>query len=422
MSRNYLANNILFAVSALLREAAINTEQTLDTAMLMEISSILKLKTRREDNSNEANGMEEADMLYDLGATVEGTFSFEKMQAQHAGFILAYALGIDTPAAWGTGYKHVITPTTDMNNPFFTAAQRLGATILKRRLASCLVDKVTMTFAKDSWAKLSASIVGTGKYTDNVIEETVSGFYDATSLTLAANGVQGATATARLDSIHQIRVQVPSTLEWKDVVFSAASDASPAVITMTAPGGTHTACNFKITYVPTESGWMTFPARVTESPLRVSDLVMKLGGKWNGTSFLGGHTIDAEIESVEYSLDNQMKVEFRPGGTGTYANYAQRDGRRQFLKLDRQSRDTILQQLMKNNEYFGAYVKATGAEFETGKNYYVEGIFPRCNVLTDDFKINGKQIAEAGDIQILQDDTYGSCIWTVANKVAGYAQ
>jgi len=160
---------------------------------------------------------------------------------------------------------------------------------------------------------------------------------------------------------------------------------------------------------------------VTESPLRVTDLVVKVGGKWNGTTFLEGHTMSEEIESIEHVITNEMAVEFRPGGTGTYANYAYRERRIQTLKLDRQFRDFIMQQKMVDNEYFGVRMKATGAEFETGKNYYVDLVFPRCVVLKAPLKVNGNFLGEEGDLQVLQDDTYGSARIEIANKVSQYA-
>jgi hypothetical protein len=163
---------------------------------------------------------------------------------------------------------------------------RLGQTIMKRRFASFLVDQLTATFAKDSWAKLNLSVKGTGKYTDNVTKETVTAAYNATELTLAENGVQGATASARLDSIHAVRVLVPTTGEYKDVAVTAVSAATPAVLTITAPGEAATSTSYEILYVPTEAAWCTFPSRVTESPLRVTDLVVKIGGKWTGRHFL----------------------------------------------------------------------------------------------------------------------------------------
>ncbi len=421
--RNYLADYNLLAVSANAKESALNTEQTLDTSLLVAKGNVIGLAPRREDNRDELTGKEEPDTVYDLGALSEGSLDFEKAQAQHFGFGYAYALG--SPAAgsaWGTGYKHVIAPTANMFLPSFTLGQRFGQTIMKRRYASMHIDQLTTTFAKDSWAKLALNVKGTGRFTDNMYKETVSAVYNAASLTLAANGVHGADAATRLDNVHAIRVLVPTTGEWKDVAFSAVSSATPAVITITAPGGVATSTSYEILYVPTEPAWCTFPARVTEPPLRVTDLVVTVGGKWNGTAFLEGHAMSSEIESIEHVVNNSMSIEFRPGGTGSHANYAIRQGRVQTLRLNRQLRDFIMQQKIKDNEYLGVRMKATGAEFETGKNYYVDVVFPRCNVLKADISVNGKVLAEAGDLIVLQDDTYGSVRVEVANKVSGYAQ
>lgn len=178
---------------------------------------------------------------------------------------------------------------------------------------------------------------------------------------------------------------------------------------------------YEILYVPTEPAWCTFPARVSEPPLRVTDLVLTMGGIWDGTSFLGGHAMSNEIESVEHNINNNLAVEFRVGGTGSYANYVMRQNRAQTLKMNRQARDFILQQRIKDNEYFGLRLTATGAEFETGKNYYVDIVFPRCAVLTAPLSVSGKVLAEAGDLVVLEDDTYGSVIVKVANKVTAYA-
>lgn len=416
--RLYSPDYNLLAVSLLLKETALNTEQTLSHTLLVDKGDIAQLTPRREDNSDELTGKEEPDAIYDLGALSGVTFNFNKAKPQD--FLLAYGYGLGVVAsnAWGTGYKHVMTGIAGPDIPGFTGGQRLGQTILKRRLASLFIDQVTTTFAKDSWAKCVAAIKGTGKYSQNMYKETITAFYDATSLALAVNAVQGADAPTRLDNVHQIRVQVPTTLEWVEVVYSVVTADPPSAITIAAPGGTHTSTTFEVLYVPTEPAWCTFPARVIEPPLRVTDLVLKIGGKWNGSSFLGGRTVDQEVESIEHTLNNQMAVEYRVGGTGTYANYAQKQGRQQTLKFDRQMREFILQQRLADNEYFGVYMKATGAEFETGKNYYVELIFPRCNVLTAPISVKDKVLAEVGDLKVLQDDTYGSIQVTVANKIA----
>lgn len=420
--RNYLADFDLFAVSANLKETALNTEQTLDTTLLIAKSDIVDVKHRREDNSDEATGKEEPDTMYNLGATMEKSINFNKAQAQHFALALSYGLGVSTPSAWGTGYKQAITPTGGLVLPSFTGAKRFGKIIGKRRLASIFVDTLTATFEKDTWAKLALGIKSTGKYTDTVSTETVTAAYNATSLTLAANAIQGSTAADRLDSVHRIRVLVPTTAEWKEVTFSAASAATPAVITISAPGGAATSTSYEILYVATEAAWATFPARVTEPPLRVSDLVVKIGGKWDGSAFNGGRTLSDEIDKVEYNLNNQLDIQFRPGGTGAYANYTIRGGRVQTLKLSRQMREFILQRAIIDNEYFGVSLKATGAEFESGKNYYVELIFPRCCVLDAPIVVADKVLGEEGDLKIMEDDTYGSVLGWVGNKVSGYAQ
>jgi len=429
--RNYLANYDQLVVSANLKEAALNTEQTLDTSMLVAMATILGLDPRRESNADELTGKEEPDTVYDLGALTGADMPFDKAQSQHFGFGYAYALGsVVDGAAWGTGYKHVITPAEGLTLPSFTAAMRIGKTIFKRRFAGMHVDQLTATFAKDSWAKLALAVKGTGKNSSNITKETVNAAYNATSITLATNGVQGSTAAERLDNVHHIRVKVPTTEEWKDVVFSAVSDASPAVITITAPGVAATLCDYEIIYSPTAAAWETFPARVSEPPLRVTDLVVKIGGKWDGSALIGGHVLAEEIESIEHVLNNQMLIEFRVGGTGNYANYAVRQGRMQTIRLNRQARDYILQRKMTDNEYFVVYMKATGAEFdaavvdppEPAHNYFVEVVCPRCNVLKAPISVGGKFLGEAGDLVVLQDDTYGSVKVTVGNKVTQYAQ
>jgi hypothetical protein len=420
--RSFLVNHDQVAVSANLKEAAINTEQTLDTSLLVDLNTMLDLDYRREDNSDELTGKEEPDAVYDLGTLLSKPLVFSKAQAQHFAFLLSFGLGVSTPAAWGGGYKHAITPITGMDLPGFTAAQRYGKTINKRRFASCFVDTLKATFAKDSWAKIEAGLKGTGKFTDSVITEKVTATFDAVLLTLAANGVQGSTAAERLDNVQRIRVQAPTTGEWIEVVYTAVDANTPAQITIVAPGGTTDSVTYEILYAPIEAAWCTFPARVSETPLRVTDLLLKLGGTWDGSAFNGGRTLSSEVESFEWNLNNQALVEFRIGGTGNYANYMMRQGRMQTIALNRQMREFILQQAIKDNEHFGVYAKATGAEFETGKNFYVELVWPSCGVLKAPVSANGKIIAEAGDLKVLEDGTYGSVLAWVGNEVSGYAQ
>lgn len=420
--RDYNADHNLIAVSANLKEIAINTPQTLDTTMLLSRSDVINLEPRRETNEDEQTGFEEPDLIYKLGALSGFPFNFEKAQPQHFGFVFSFGLGLSSPAAWGSGYKHTITPLTSKALPFFTGAQRLGDTVAKRRFSSLAVDSAVATFGRDAWAKLTGSAKGTGKHDSSITSEQITAAYNVTALTLAANKVAGATAADRLASVHRVRVLVPATGEWQDVTVTAVSDVKPAVLTITKAGEAVTPTTFEVLYAPEEAAWCTFPARINESPLRVTDLVLSIGGKWNGTTFLGGHSMSGEIESVEYSLNNAQKVEYRIGGTGEYASFNERSKRVQTIKLNREMRDYILQRHLESNETFGVYMKATGAEFETGKNYYVEFVFPKCGVITAPVSVNNDVVAEAGDLRVLRDSTYGSVRVEVANLVSGYAQ
>ena len=422
--RNSRANLNLMAVSMLLRETAINTPQTLSHSLLVDVGDYLNLDVRRESNADEANGREEPDLIYDNGATVSGSFNFNKLQPHQAAMLLAYGLGSVSTAAAGSGYAHTITPIDGdldlaRSNPSFTAAQRIGATLNKRRLASCFVDSFSMTFAADDWVKAKADIKGTGLYADTVIEEEVSALDTATSLTLAANGVQGSTAAERLDNVQVVRAVVGGG--YKFATVSAVSAATPAVITIGSLGGTGATVTYKILYTPVEPAWATFPARVTETPLRVAQACLYLGGSWTGSAWVGGKQLASELSSFEWTCNNNLAVEFTPCAGGSYAGRAYRGGRNQTIKLSRELRDWLVQNYMGTNETFGLHLLCEGAEFDTGHNYTVELVFPQLGVLSAPLSTNNKRVAEAGDLQVLEHATYGSVIARVKNLVATYA-
>jgi hypothetical protein len=502
-----MATHDLIAVSANAKETAINTEQTLDTTMLCALGDMINLENRRESNENEATGKEEPDTIYDLGSLANGSFNFEKAQPQHFAFLLAYALGVSAAVAAGSGYQHTITPIEgelddDRSLPSFTAAQRYGKTVLRRRFASMFVDSIQASFAKDSWCKITGAIKGTGKRTDNITKENVTEAMNATSLTLAALGVMDdtpANPATRLGNVQQIRVLMPNSGEYQNVVFSAVSDATPAVITITPPAtavavaglskaaacvvtwvdhglvngnkvtiagitqadwsglnaehvitrigddsfsipvdtsafaavydpvtdpGTvieSTDATYEVLFIATESGWMTFPARVAETPLRVSEMTLKVGGKWDGSSFLGGRELQSEMKSIDWSFNNNLAVEYVPGAGGSYASRAIRGGRTQKITLNREFREFIMQQHMLDNDYLGIYILAEGAIYDSPHKYQVEIIFPKVAVLSAPISLDGKRLAEAGDLQVLEDDTYGSVIVKIKNLQTAYA-
>jgi len=422
--RSIRAKKNLLAVSANAKETAINTFATLDTTIAAAMTDIMNLEPRRESNADEATGKEEADLVYDLGNLAGFNLNFEKAQPQHFAFLLAFGMGSVATAAAGTGYEHTITPIVDdldeeRSNPGFTAAQRFG-TIGKRRFASCFVDSFTAQFNVDSFLKLTAAIKGTGKHEDSVTEESVTAMKNATSLTLAANGVAGSTAAERLANIHRIRVELDSGV-WTEVAFSAVSSATPAVITITAPGATTDTVNYKILYAPTEVSWMTFPAKILETPLRIAETFFTLGGTWNGSAFSGGRVINTEIRSLEWQFNNNMAIEFVPGAGDAYAGRAFRDGRVQAIKMSREFREFILQQHIKDNDTFGLRVLAQGAVFDDPHKYQVDIVWPKVSVLSSPINVDGKRLAEAGDLLPLQDGTYGSVVVKVKNLQSAYA-
>lgn len=423
--RSYRATHNLIAVSANAAETAINTEQTLDTSLLVALGDVINLEPRREDNSEELNGKEEADTVYDLGKLAMAPFNFEKAQPQHFAFLCAYALGAISTTAAGSGYEHTITPIVndvdaERSLPTFSAAQRFGRTVLKRLFASMAVDSLTATFEKDQWCKVVGQLKGTGKSTDNVVEETISALDNVTSLNLAANAVEGSTAQERLDNVQRIQVELAAG-QWTEVEYSAVSAATPAQITITDPGGAGASVNYRVLYIPSESGWMTFPARVSETPLRVSQITIKLGGAWDGAAFVGGRTMSAEVDSIEWTLANNLQVEFTMSGNEDYAGRIWRPARAQTLKLNRDFREFILQQHIERNDTFGVHLLAQGAVYDSPHAYQVELVFPKCAVLNAPISVNGKRLAEAGDLTVLEDDTYGSVVVKVKNLQSGYA-
>jgi hypothetical protein len=424
--RNFLATHNLLAVSATYQETAINQEQALDTTLLVDLNTVLNYRPLKAANRDEATGKEEADRLYDLGGTVAGTLAFSRAQPQHFAFLLAYALGqVSTVAAGTSGHRHVMTPRSGevdvaRSNPSFTCAMRFGRQVMKRRFTSCFVDQVRVEFAKDGWAKVTGVVKGTGKVTDNTQVEEVSAAYNAGSLTLAVNGVEGASSAERLANVQAIKVLNPNTGAWDEVGYTAVSGGTPGMVTINPPGGSGATTTYRVYYLPRESGWMAFPARVEEPPLKVSQLLVNFGGRWNGSSFTGGYTPAAEIRRILWNYQNNLSPERSPGG-GDFANRAFRTGREQKLSFDRDFRDFLLAQSLKDSDYFGIYLKAVGPEFKPGYPYQVEIIFPRVAVAAAPVKVAQRRLTEGAEFAVLEDDTYGSVIVQVQNLVSGYA-
>jgi hypothetical protein len=425
--RNFLATHNLLAVSANLQESSINVEQALDTTMLVDLNTVLTYSPLKATNREELTGKEEADRVYQLGGAVSGNLAFSRAQPQHFAFLLAYALGeIQTAPLGASGFRHTIRPRAGevdaaRSNPSFTAAMRFGKQVMKRRFASCFIDQVRVEFAKDGWAKINGVIKGTGKITDNTRVEEVTAAFNAGSLTLAASGVAGDSAPERLSNVQAVQVLHPTNQAWQEVHYSAVSGTTPTVVTITPPGGNGALTTYRVYYLPPEDGWMALPGRVEEPPLKVSQLTVNLGGRWNGSEFLGGSTLGAELRRVVWNFKNNLTPERTPGAGGDYASRAYRTGREQKLEIDRDFRDFLWAQHLQDNHYLALQLKAVGPEIEPGVNYQVELVFPRVAVLAAPVKVAQRRVAEEVELAVLEDDTYGSVAVYVQNKVSGYA-
>jgi len=425
--RNFLATHNLLAVSARRQEPAINTEQELDTTLLADLNTVLNYQAVKFANREELTGKEEPDRLHDFGGKVAGTLSFSRAQPQHFAFLLAYGLGeVETAALGATGFRHTIRPRygevdVARSNPSFTAAMRLGRQVLKRRFTSCFIDQVRVDFPKDGWAKINAAVKGTGKVGDNTCMEEIAAPYNAASLTLAANGVAGDAATERLSNVQAVQVLNPATLAWDEVAYSAVSADAPGAITITPPGVAATSTSYRVYYLPQESGWTDFPPRVEEPPLKVSRVEVTLGGRWDGATFAGGARLAAELRAVTWTVKNYLTPENTPGAGSGYANRAFRYGREQTLKFDRDFRDFLISQHLKDNDTLAIHLKAAGPEFEPGVSYQVELVFPRVAVLNAPVGVNQRRLGEEVQFAVLEDDDFGSVIAFVQNQVSSYA-
>src|SRR5574337_1260404 len=428
--RNNSADYTQVAVSANTKQTALNVAQNTDTALLVPKSFITALDARRETNEDQATGKEEPDTFYDKGYTAGASMPFTMAQAQQMAFLLAYHYCDRTTTVWGTGFEHLIVPTAKLQPPdvaCFTLVERIGLELFKRRHADLFVDTLKVKWEMDKWLHAEGGIKGSGKFDENILQITVNAPYNSAALTLAVGAtnytVQGATAADRLNNIDYVRVKVPATGEWVDVVVTAASGVTPGVLTIVAPGVAVTATDYEIGFIPSEPAWCTIPARVDEPPLLVANMNCRVGGLWNGATFLGGHSLGRQFRSIEHSSENMMEIQPRPdeGFSGQYANHAQRMGRKQTLSIDKDMEDYLMQMRLRKNDYLGIRLKALGPEFETGKNYYVEAIYPRVGVEKVPVKINGKIVGETVELRVMKSDLYPSGIWRVGHKTATYA-
>lgn len=413
----------LLAVSAGHTEDGLNIFKDPDMTLMVGDSDYLSLDRRRETNADELNGREEADYIYDNGASSALSLSFSKLQPHQLAFLLAYGLGDITTVVAGSGYEHTILPIDgeyeeERALPTFTAVQRFGKTINHRRMASMMIDSVGLSLPLDGWVSATGKAVGTGKYEDSTIEVSVIAAANETTIVLPGE-VAGGTDSARKDAVQRVRAKIGDA--WKFTKVQAVSDDAAAEITIEPMDDSGDDVEYKILYNPPTPAWANYDSRVMETPLKVNQFCLTLGGYYDGSSMVGGTELKHDFRGVEYSLSNSVSPVFSLCAGGDYAGMLSRDNRTQSITVNRELKDMLLQQYAGELEYFGLHVIAEGAEFDTGHKYTVELIFPRLAILDAPLSTGDKVIAEAGDLQVLADETHGSVIVKIKHQVATFA-
>jgi hypothetical protein len=416
MENSVLETHSILAVSAM-KQAAARTAATVDLAFLVDTGSTLKLDANRETNRDDLNGLEEPDEVFMLGWQTSIPISWNRLQPHMAAWALAYGLGsVATVDHADSSYTHTILGMTDTLNPLATVIQRYGNSVLKRRAMDMTVNNFTLALS-EGWVTGSCELQGSGYWDANTSKETITAADDVTELTLAAD-IHGTTDPERLKNLQVVEAQL-TTGEWVTVVPTGIDAVNKDTFTFAAPGATSTDITYRVIFVPDEPAWCTLPARTKESPLKVTDFLIRRNGLWDGTALTGGIPISADFKNFEYSLQNDQTYMSHPkalvGQLGTddlHTEYEGRSGRTQTIKLGRQFRDMALHQHFLDNETINLHLIAQGPEFVVGvRSYILELFFPKLAVLQDPLEVDNKKLAEAGDLEVLHDETLGYSVY-----------
>jgi hypothetical protein len=421
MSKSILEHFNLLGVSKT-AQAEEGTAANIDLALQIGSGNLLQAENLSETNADELNGKEEADEIYLLGRRTKLPLNFNKLQPHQAAFGLAYALGECTAAnISGAAYKLTIKPMVDNFNPLFSSVQRFGQTINKRRALDLAIESLTLSVS-DGWAQMQLEIAGSGRVEDTTIAQKITAPDDSAQLVLSSI-VAGATDAEMLDNIHAVSA-VLATGETVAVAVTGMDGVSKDMIDITAPGATAGDIVFKVVYVPTEAAWATLPTRTKESPLKITDFLFRKGGKWDGNALVGGIPVGVEFKSFEYKIQNSQSFAAGPkadvaelGTTKLAANYHGRDGRVQTISLGRQMRDHSWQIEAMEGDTFCLHLVAEGSEIEPGVPYRLELVFPKVAVLNAPIEVDGKKLAEKGDLHVMDDGVNGSVIAVINTKL-----
>jgi hypothetical protein len=421
--RDYSSTHNCCAVS-FLAEAEINEAQALDALMVSKITDVPNIETHRGTNEDEKNGTEEPTEVFETTTRLEMPMTFERAQAQHFAFLLAFGLGaVQTDVIHPSGvYLHNIRPINGeydkvRSNPSFSLMARVGETVTQDVFASVFVDSVTAKFEKDKHVSLSSKLIGTGCRNQGYEKREYS--YTGDTTELYAGSIRG----NNVDNIHSVDVLIDGA--WMPVEVESVASGN-IVIRKRDDLVAEETYTFRVVYLP-ENSFIMPTAPIFETPLFVSDITVHVGGKWNGDQFVGGRSLDADLESISYDLENNLSFETgfgstfeQPTGeTYTHANRVYRERRSQRITIEKKFKDMIMQAQHIANDNISLHIKAMGKEFYGNEAYIVEMIFPKLGFSSGTIGVDDRKNIESFEMVVLEDSG-DSVIVRVKNAVEKY--
>jgi len=426
MAKNFLENLGKIALFRTKEQSLGEPGTDNGVSIAFDLGSGLSLARTVEDDRDQIRGVELAANLYSAGQTAGGKLSQKRVKPDFLTLVLAYFFGqvVSEQVAAGI-YQHTITPSEALSLPSFTLIQRRGDSILKERFSGNLIDGFSLDLG-ESWIGLSADARGIGKREVNYEHEMVKAPANSTQITLSANGVEGATQAVRLENVFRVRAKDVGSNVWEVCAVTDVSGDTPAVITIQEPvGQSSDLIDFHIDYLPVETSWCQFPNELDESPLRLVDARVIVDGYFDGDDVSGGEIISNDLLSFSIQGKNNLEIrKLADGSNNPWASEAVRAQRDLTVKLSERLRNTLRQWQADHpeTEQISLYLKIRGAEIVPQSGYYfgADIIFPECGILNAPIAVNGKFLAQEGDLLVMDDGTYHGAFIRTWNQVSQY--
>ena len=251
--KNFLESTGAFALFRG-RESAPGTPSTTGgVTVRLDAGGGIKSAVETSHDGDTVRGAELPGRVFAAARSAAGTLAQKRARPDFIAFVLSYFFGACVSAAEGAGYSHVITPAAALDLPSFTAVQRRGRDIFTERLAGNYLESFRLDLG-DSFAALSADIIGTGARQTNYERETITAAGNTLAITLG-HAVSGATAAERALSLYRVRARLTGSPAWRGATVASVSGANPAVVTLAAAvGETADPAEFQVDYLPAAPG------------------------------------------------------------------------------------------------------------------------------------------------------------------------